>query len=142
MLIQNGSSAQVDYTVSNNTFWGSDGNNGANPRVRTQTEELWERFEHGPMGMFGEHDVPEPMVSRRARVIRDRFPALAPAVVSALAERTSGMDRSQIVRAVAEHLAGGDPPDMRYHRGQCPRELLAGVPRARVDDRRQRLRLG
>src|SRR5205085_821675 len=29
MLIQNGSSAQVDYTVSNNTFWGADGNHGA-----------------------------------------------------------------------------------------------------------------
>jgi SAM-dependent methyltransferase len=100
----------------------SDGNNGANPRIRAHTEELWERLEHGPTGMFGEHDVPEPMISRRERVIRSRFPALAPAVVSALAERTSGMDRAQIVRAVIDHLAGGDPPDARYHRGQCPRE--------------------
>lgn len=100
----------------------SDGNNGANPRVRTQTLELWERFEHGPMGMFGEHEVPEPMVSRRERVIRDRFPSLAPKVVSALAECTSGMDRAQIVEVVGAHLAGGPPPESRYRRGQCPRE--------------------
>ncbi|MCE9627602.1 MAG: class I SAM-dependent methyltransferase [Candidatus Eisenbacteria bacterium] len=100
----------------------SDGNNGANPATRTHTEELWERFEHGPMGMFGDHEVPEPMVSRRERVIRERFPALAPEVVSALAERTSGMDRAQIHEVVGAHLAGGPAPDSRYHRGQCPRE--------------------
>src|SRR5262249_44203728 len=104
----------------------SDGNNGANPRIRTYTEELWERFEHGPMGMFGEHDVPEPMVSRRERVIRDRFPALAPSVVSALAERTSGMDRAQIVGAVTDHLAGAGPPGTRYHRGPSPRTHACG----------------
>lgn len=74
------------------------------------------------MGMFGEHEVPEPMVSRRERVIRERFPALAPEVASALAERTSGMDRAQIHEVVGAHLAGGPPPDSRYHRGQCPRE--------------------
>ena len=104
----------------------SDGNNGANPRVRAFTEELWERFEHGPTGFFGECDVPEPMVSRRARVIRDRFTALPPAVVNTLAERTSGMDKAQIVPAVSEHLAGAEPPDRRYHRGQCPREPVWG----------------
>src|SRR5260221_11080790 len=61
----------------------SDGNNGANPRIRAQTVELWERLEHGPMGRFGEHDVPEPMISPRGRGIRSRFPPLAPAAVSA-----------------------------------------------------------
>lgn len=100
----------------------SDGNNGANPATRTHTEELWERFEHGPMGMFGDHDIPEPMVSRRERVIREEFPSLAPDVVSGLAVRTSGMDRKRIVEVVGEHLAGGPAPDATYHRGQCPRE--------------------
>lgn len=100
----------------------SDGNNGANPRIRARTEELWERFEQGPTGRFGPHEVPEPMVSRRERVIRSRFPVLAPQLVSALAEHTSGMDRGQILDAVGAHLAGGAPPDRRYRRGQCPRE--------------------
>ena len=114
----------------------SGGNNGANPRIRTQTEELWERFEHGPMGMFGEHEVPEPMVSWRERVIRDRFPGLAPAVVSALAERTSGMDRTHIIDVVGTHLAGGAPPDSRYRRGQCPREPEWGYYLEQVFDPR------
>jgi SAM-dependent methyltransferase len=100
----------------------SDGNNGANPRIRRETEELWERFEHGPMGPCGEHDIPEPMISRRERVIRAAFPALAPETVTSLADCTSGMDRDAIVAAVAEHLAGGPAPDSPYRRGQCPRE--------------------
>ena len=100
----------------------SDGNNGANPRIRRETEELWERFEHGPMGPCGEHDIPEPMISRRERVIRAAFPSLAPERVTALAESTSGMDREAIVAAVSAHLAGGPAPDSHYHRGQCPRE--------------------
>ena len=100
----------------------SDGNNGANPRIRAHTEELWERFEHGPMGMFGDHEVPEPMVSRRERVIRQHFPGLAPEVASALAETTSGMDRARIVEVVGSHLAGGPAPASSYHRGMCPRE--------------------
>ena len=100
----------------------SDGNNGANPRIRAHTEELWERFEHGPTGTFGDHEVLDPMVSRRERVICEHFPALAPAVASTLAERTSGMDRAQIIEAVGAHLAGGTAPDSPYRRGQCPRD--------------------
>lgn len=100
----------------------SDGNNGANPRIRRETEELWERFEHGPMGPCGEHDIPEPMISRRERVIRAAFPSLAPERVTGLAAATSGMDRETIVAAVSAHLAGGPAPDSHYHRGQCPRE--------------------
>ena len=104
----------------------SDGHNGANPAVRAQHEELWERLERGPMGRFGEVDVPEPMVSRRERLIRDRFPALAPELVSTLAEHTSCMDRAQITAAVREHLAGGPLPASPYRRGMCPRELEWG----------------
>ncbi|MEQ1833080.1 MAG: class I SAM-dependent methyltransferase, partial [Candidatus Eisenbacteria bacterium] len=100
----------------------SDGHNGANPAVRSHHEELWERLERGPMGRFGEHDVPEPMVARRERLIRDRFPGLAPALTSTLAERTSCMDRGQIMAAVRAHLAGGALPASPYRRGMCPRE--------------------
>jgi SAM-dependent methyltransferase len=100
----------------------SDGNNGASPRVRSHTEELWERLEQGPVGNFGEHEVPEPMVSRRARVIRQHFPGLPVELVSTLAENTSGMDRAQIVEVVGAHLAGGPAPATPYRRGMCPRE--------------------
>ena len=100
----------------------SDGNNGANPAIRAHTVELWERFELGPEGRFGDHDVPEPMVLRRQRLLREEFPHLLPAQVATLSELTSGMDRAQIVAAVRAHLAGGPPPGQRYVRGTCPRE--------------------
>lgn len=100
----------------------SDGNNGANPNIRAHTLELWRRFEFGPEGPFGEHVVPEPMVKRRERVLRQSFPALDEARVASLAQVTSGMDRAQIVAAVGAHLAGGAAPSQRYEFGVCPRD--------------------
>ena len=115
----------------------SDGNNGANPRIRTYTEELWQRFESGPEGMFGTHEVPEPMLSRRERIIREGFPALDATRAHALAERTSGFDRSRIVEAVSAHLAGGPEPSSWYHRGDCPREPQWGYWLERLFDPRE-----
>lgn len=100
----------------------SDGNNGANPRIRAHTLELWRRFEFGPEGTLGEHVVPEPMIRRRERVLREGFPALPEARVRELAQVTSGMDRAQITQAVAAHLAGGAAPTSTYRHGQCPRD--------------------
>jgi SAM-dependent methyltransferase len=100
----------------------SDGNNGANPRLRAHTLELWQRLEEGPEGVFGEHEVPEPMVKRRERIVRAEFPGLPEPRVAELARLTSGMDRAQIRAAVASHLGGGPAPASPYRRGQCPRE--------------------
>ncbi len=100
----------------------SDGNNGANSRIRATTLELWRRFELGPEGPFGDHVIPEPMVSRRERVLRQSFPQLDAGRVAALARVTSGMDRAQIVAAVTSHLAGGPAPTQAYVPGTCPRE--------------------
>jgi SAM-dependent methyltransferase len=100
----------------------SDGNNGANPRIRAHTLELWRRLEQGPEGPFGEHVIPEPMVSRRERVLRQAFPDLAEERVVALARVTSGMDRAQIVASVSTHLAGGPAPEQVYVAGVCPRD--------------------
>ena len=100
----------------------SDGNNGANPRVRAYTVALWQRLELGPEGRFGEHVVPEPMIRRRERVLRQEFPAFPEARVKELAQVTSGMDRAQIVSAVTAHLAGGPAPASPYRYGQLPRD--------------------
>jgi SAM-dependent methyltransferase len=100
----------------------SDGNNGANPSIRAHTVELWRRFELGPEGTFGEHTVPEPMVRRRERVLRQAFPALEERRVAALALVTSGMDRAEIVESVSAHLAGGPAPARAYRPGTCPRD--------------------
>src|SRR5262249_51300590 len=100
----------------------SDGNNGANPRIRAHVVEFWQRLEQGPEGPFGAETVPEPMVKRRERIVRERFPQLAGERVAELARLTSGMDRAGIVHAVSAHLSGGPPPASPYRRGQCPRE--------------------
>ena len=100
----------------------SDGNNGANPWLRAHTVELWRRFEEGPEGTFGEHEVPEPMVKRRERLLRADFPELDAARVAELARLTSGMDRAGMRASVGAHLAGGPAPASPYRRGQCPRE--------------------
>jgi SAM-dependent methyltransferase len=100
----------------------SDGNNGANPALRRFTEQLWERFEAGPTGPFGEHVVEETMVARRASIIAARFPELAPERVRSLAEATSGMLRPEIEQAVASHLSGGPAPAARYRSGMVPRD--------------------
>jgi SAM-dependent methyltransferase len=100
----------------------SDGNNGANPGIRAHTLELWQRLEQGPEGPFGDHVVPEPMRDRRERVLRQGFPALSGERVRALALVTSGMDRAEITRVVAAHLAGGPAPTSVYQYGVCPRD--------------------
>ena len=100
----------------------SDGNNGANPGIRAHTVELWQRLEDGPEGQFGEHLIPEPMRSRRERVLRQAFPQLPEPRVLELARLTAGMDRAQITAAVTTHLAGGPAPASPYVRGVCPRD--------------------
>ncbi len=104
----------------------SDGNNGANPGLREHTVALWQRFEQGPEGQIGEHEVRDPMVNRRERIVRAEFPQLPEAKASELARLTSGMNRGQIVRAVSAHLAGAPAPTSAYQRGQCPREPKFG----------------
>ncbi len=104
----------------------SDGNNGSNPGLRRFTERLWERYESGPSGRFGDRDVGETMVERRARIIAGRFPELSPARVRQLAEATSGMVRAEIEQAVASHLAGGPAPATPYRFGDLPRDPECG----------------
>ena len=100
----------------------SDGNNGANPGIRKYTEELWVRIEKGPSGTFGDRQVGDSMQSRRETIVASAFPQLTPERVKDLAERTSGMDKREIVRAVEEHLRGGPAPESRYRRGDVPRD--------------------
>jgi len=114
----------------------SDGNNGANPRIRRFTEALWERFELGPRGACGTHDVQETMTERRERLLLERFPQLDERRRHELALGTSGWGATQIERAVACHLAGGPAPDSYYRRGTCPRDPFWGYWLERLFDPR------
>jgi len=104
----------------------SDGNNGANPSIRRHTVEIWQRFESGPTGRIGDHNISEPMVDRRARLISGSFPQLGPERARELALATSGMIKDEIETAVRTHLAGGPAPASFYSFGQNPREPFWG----------------
>jgi SAM-dependent methyltransferase len=100
----------------------SDGNNGANPKVREATIGLWERFELGPHGPHMGHVISETMIDRRERFLRERYPQLDAARVQALARVTSGTGPDELARAIDLHLAGGPAPNRPYVRGTCPRD--------------------
>jgi SAM-dependent methyltransferase len=100
----------------------SDGNNGANRGLARFTEQLWERYERGPAGSFGDRSVGDSMTGRRETIIARAFPGLDSTRVHALAENTSGMVKDEIVAAVAGHLAGGPAPDRPYRFGTLPRD--------------------
>ncbi len=114
----------------------SDGNNGANPRIRAFTEGLWERCENGPGGWYGGHRLDVSFRDRRERIIRERFPALAPERARELALATSGMARARIEQVVAAHLAGGTAPASPYHPGTLPVEPVHGEVMERLFDPR------
>ncbi|MEO7867140.1 MAG: class I SAM-dependent methyltransferase [Candidatus Eisenbacteria bacterium] len=114
----------------------SDGNNGANPSIRARTMELWQRFEAGPEGPFGEHVIPETMLARRVRVVCKHFPSLGPAEVELYAKATAGLDELGIVDAVRSHQGGGKAPAHYYQRGDCPREPFWGYWLERLFDPR------
>lgn len=115
----------------------SDGNNGANPRIRRRTEAIWGRWERGPEGTIGDHDVREPFVARRERLIRERFPDLTADAVVAYAADTVGFDRGEIEAAILAHRRGGPRPRSREARGLPPRDPENGSVVERLFDPRQ-----
>lgn len=104
------------------TLFISDGNNGANPRIRRETTALWERFENGPHGPWMSHNIEETMLERRDRFMRERFPRLDERARAALVPVTSGMGPDELTRAIEAWLASGELPDARYRPGTCPRD--------------------
>lgn len=100
----------------------SDGNNGANPKIRRETTELWQRLEIGPHGPCMTHRIDETNVERRIRFIRERYPQIDEATRAALAEVTAITGPAELAAAVDAFLAGGTMPDARYVRGTCPRD--------------------
>jgi 2-polyprenyl-3-methyl-5-hydroxy-6-metoxy-1,4-benzoquinol methylase len=100
----------------------SDGNNGANPKIRRETTELWQRLEIGPHGPWMTHRIDETNVERRVRFIRERYPQIDEATRAALADATSITGPAELAAAVEAFLADGTMPDARYVRGTCPRD--------------------
>lgn len=105
----------------------TDDNNGANPSVVRENQEVWDRFELGPpTNDIHGHRVLEPYVEKRKRLIRQEFPGLDHEVVAMLAENTAFMVRDQIIAAVERYRADGRMPSSRYEPGRCPVEPEEG----------------
>lgn len=104
----------------------ADGNNGANPKLAQHTHEIWRRFEQGPPGRIGVHNIKRTYVELRAEIIQQAYPQLDASTVQQLAERTSLMTREAILQAVERYLQTGELPNSRFDGSQCPVHPYSG----------------
>lgn len=105
----------------------ADDNNGANPSVVRENQEVWDQFENGPpTNNIHGHRVLEPYIDKRARIIREAFPALEKEQVSELARRTAFMTRPEVLSAVGAFAGNGVVPESLYGPGKCPVEPEQG----------------
>jgi SAM-dependent methyltransferase len=91
-----------------------DGNNGLNPTVRLHCKHIWALHERDIV----DDDDPWLFVPKRQRMIEESFPQIDEPDAHALALRTSGMVRGEVVEAVASYLQTGALPGSTYERGQ------------------------
>ena len=91
-----------------------DGNNGLNPTVRRHCRHIWALHERDIVDV----DDPWLFVPKRQRIIEETFARLDAKTSHALALRTSGMVRGEIVEAVSAYLETATLPGQRYQRGQ------------------------
>jgi SAM-dependent methyltransferase len=91
-----------------------DGNNGLNPRTRRNTRGIWALHERDIV----DEDDPWLFVPKRQRMIQESFPELDEDEAHALALRTAGLVRRQIVEAVRSYLDTGKLPEAVYKPGQ------------------------
>lgn len=105
----------------------ADGNNGSNPWIARFTQEVWNRFENGPVGEVHGHRVTEPYVQTRKRIIQSIASDLPPDTVEKLAQNTFGMIEEQIVETVRKYRQTGAMPDSRFAPGKVPRNPESGA---------------
>ncbi|MFH1313680.1 MAG: class I SAM-dependent methyltransferase [Candidatus Eisenbacteria bacterium] len=98
----------------------SDGNNGANPKIVSECKELWRRFEQGPTGRVGSHIIEEAYEDIRKDMIRDAYPEWSEEDITAVATRTSGMTRDEILKACRLKEEQGVMPDRTFKDDECP----------------------
>jgi SAM-dependent methyltransferase len=91
-----------------------DGNNGLNPSIRRHCRHIWALHERDTV----DEDNPWLFVPKRQRIIEEAFPELHTTRAHALALRTSGMVRKQILDAVRGYLETEAMPDKPYEHGQ------------------------
>src|SRR5262249_3671236 len=97
------------------------GNNERNPKIRRETQALWEEFETGkPSALGGNHEREGSYQERREEIIREAFPDLSDADVSDLVSRTAFKNRAEIIAAIHDYRAGGALPSSFYDGSAAP----------------------
>lgn len=96
----------------------SDGNNWANPWVRSVLPELWDAWENGPKGRKTDRDVvSEPYVEKRRIIARKARPDLDEAMVERFARNTSGMFGPALLAALSDFADKGILTERPYRYG-------------------------
>jgi ubiquinone/menaquinone biosynthesis C-methylase UbiE len=105
----------------------ADDNNGANPSVLRENQEVWDQFENGPptKDIHG-HRVLEPYIDKRKRIVSEAFPELKEEDAGELARRTAFMTKPDILAAAETFIKKGELPDSIYGPGKCPIEPEQG----------------
>lgn len=94
----------------------AEANNALNRRLRARTLDIWDAYERGEPGVeVHGHQIAKSYVERREEIIRGADPAIGDDEARALAERTSGMTKAEILAVI-----GGAIPDSPYERGRMP----------------------
>lgn len=94
----------------------SDGNNGLNPWIRRSTLELWASHELDVPS--APPDKPWLFVAKRQEIAREAVSGLSDAEAHAIALRTAGFVRAEVVEAARRYVEEGVLPDSPYRRGR------------------------
>jgi SAM-dependent methyltransferase len=109
----------------------SDGNNGANPRIRKLTHEIWEASERGSgAGDVHGHTLGMPYEQVRAGLLAEHFAQIDASARAQLAHNTAGYTESRLFEAAAAYLGDGTMPTDAYRPGE-----LAAAPDGTVNER-------
>jgi 2-polyprenyl-3-methyl-5-hydroxy-6-metoxy-1,4-benzoquinol methylase len=99
----------------------SDGNNLANEAMRNGLPDVWDAWENGPQGRKTERDVVAvPYIERRARIARQRQPALTESEIDYLAKNTSSLFGEMLANTIDEFSATKKLIERPYRYGTCP----------------------
>lgn len=96
----------------------SDANNGANPFIRSKTEDIWQRFEFGPpTASFHGHRIQKSFRDMRREIIVEHFPQLKTEEVEKLVDNTFAMGSDAIINACQRFIKDGALPNSKFTKG-------------------------
>jgi SAM-dependent methyltransferase len=109
----------------------SDGNNARSPIRRKLNQDIWHRFEHGPITAPGEtvhgHSVLNPFVDSRRKIAAAAVPTLTPEECEIIARGTFCFSGEQVEAAARLYAENHESPVSFYRPGVCPIEPIQHI---------------